>query len=387
VAKALAMTARLAFALLVGGMLATSACSERGSPGGPFGTLAGSAYDRSNAVRATAGVRQACPRDDRIGFARCGTVIRTDVDATRPSGYGPADLQSAYNLPSSTDGAGQTVAVVEAYDDPNAEADLGVYRETFGLPACSASNGCFAKVNQTGQAGNYPSPNADWAVETSSDIDMVSAGCPKCNILIVEANSSSFKDLGESLDEALALGAVVASNSYSGAPSQGDEKYYVHHDAIIVAAAGDEGSSQPEAPAAFPSVVAVGGTTLKVDQHSKRGWTETAFGTGGCTTFPKPAWQHDTFCTTRTTNDVAAVADPGTGVAVYDSFEQTGWAVIGGTSVSAPLVASVYGLAGNAGTLYAAKSLYQHHPHLYDIPPTGYDEPTGWGTPDGIGAF
>ena len=278
-------------------------------------------------------------------------------------------MQSAYNLPSSTDGAGQTVAVVEAYDDPNAEADLGVYRETFGLPACSASNGCFAKVNQTGQAGNYPSPNADWAVETSSDIDMVSAGCPKCNILIVEANSSSFKDLGESLD---GVGEPIEVDMLGG---------------FIVAAGGDEGSSQPEAPAAFPSVVAVGGTTLKVDQHSKRGWTETAFGTGGCTTFPKPAWQHDTFCTTRTTNDVAAVADPGTGVAVYDSYEQTGWAVIGGTSVSAPLVASVYGLAGNAGTLYAAKSLYQHHPHLYDIPPTGYDEPTGWGTPDGIGAF
>ena len=157
-------------------------------------------------------------------------------------------------------------------------------------------------------------------------------------------------------------------------------------------------------PAGFPSVVAVGGTSLRVG-GTGRGWTETVWGGSGsgCTNYTKPVWQHDSGCAFRTMNDVAAVADPGTGVAVYDTFEERGFIVVGGTSVSSPLVGSIYGLAGNAKSRDHARSLYYHHKaDLYDVTsgadgscnPTylctgevGYDGPTGWGTPNGIGAF
>ena len=136
-------------------------------------------------------------------------------NATTPSGYFPADLQSAYKLPSSTAGAGQTVAIVDAFDDPTAEADLGVYRAQFGLPACTTANGCFRKVNQTGTTP-YPRKNAGWAEEISLDVDMVSAICPKCHILLVEATSATTANLGTAVNEAAALGATAISNSYGG---------------------------------------------------------------------------------------------------------------------------------------------------------------------------
>jgi subtilase family serine protease len=327
----------------------------------------------------------ACPRVVAAESARCAALIGPTSSRGAPQGYGPADLQAAYDLPSSTNGAGQTIAIVDAYDDPNAETDLAVYRQTFGLPVCTTANGCFKKVNQRGEQGHYARPDAAWAAEMSVDVDMVSAGCPNCNILLVEADSNAAKNLGEAVVEAVLLGAAVVSNSYGGDLGERNEKWYEHHHAVILASASGFGSG-PQEPAAFPTVVAVGGTTLTRD-HSRRGWSETAFGSGGCTTFRKEPWQHDAFCTTRTTNDVAAVADPSTGVAAYDSYGLPGFFVAGGTAVSAPLVASVYGLAANAQTLFAAKSIYKHHRDLYDIAPKGFDEPTGWGTPNGIGAF
>jgi subtilase family serine protease len=338
----------------------------------------------AGAAATTLAVRDVCPHAVAPGFARCNALLRGSADGSAPNGYAPSDLQSAYNLPSATNGSGQLVAIVDAYDDPNAEADLGVYRQEFGLPACTTANGCFAKVNQRGQHGTYPHANSGWAIEISLDVDMVSAGCPNCDILLVEANSNANRDLGRAVDEAVTLGAQVIAISYS-AGSGVPRAPYEHHGVIYVASSGDTGA--PGEPAAFPSVVAVGGTTL-MPSRTKRGWTETAWGaSGGCTTYAKPPWQHDTFCTTRTTNDVAAVADPSTGVAVYDTYEMSGWVELGGTSVSAPLIASVYGLAGNASALHAAQSLYLHRSQLFDIPPKGYDETTGEGTPDGVGAF
>ncbi len=360
----------------------------------------------------------------KAGHAACMALERTNVNARRgvtpdqtPAGYGPADLQSAYDLPSSTAGNGETVAVVDAGDDPTAEADLGVYRAQYGLPPCTSANGCFEKVNQEGQQGNYPPSTGDWPVEESLDIDMVSAVCPNCHILLVEANTADVTDLGASVDEAIALGAQYISNSYSTSDKAAElqwDAYYNHPGVVITASAGDDGY-EVGYPAASQYVTSVGGTTLTQDASTARGWDETvwgssvfptdATGTGsGCSAYePKPSWQKDTGCANRTVADVSAVADPNTGVAIYDTTGEGGWLVVGGTSVSSPLVASVYALAGKPvpGT-YPASYPYANTSALYDVTSganglcspaylctagPGYDGPTGWGTPDGVAAF
>jgi hypothetical protein len=325
------------------------------------------------------------------------------------SGYGPADLQSAYNLPSSTAGSGETVAIVDAFSDPYIASDLATYRAAWGLPPCGA--GCFSVVNQNGQPSPLPPANASWAKEESLDVDMVSAICPLCHILLVEANSDNpnFTDLGTAENTAVALGARFVSNSYAIGEQPADptyDPYYNHPGVAIVAAAGDDGYGS-DYPASSPYVTAVGGTTL-TRASNPRGWTETVWNQGpgivtasGCSAYePKPSWQGDTGCANRTDNDVAAVA---TGVAVYDTYEG-GWKPEAGTSVAAPIIAATFALAGPpaAGT-YPSSYLYRHATQLYDVTSganytgcipaylctagPGYDGPTGWGTPDGIAAF
>jgi subtilase family serine protease len=346
--------------------------------------------------------RRACPIES-AGTIHCLALIRTDLvgEIAPVAGYGPSDLQSAYNLPSATNGTGQTIGIVDAFDDPNAEADLGVYRSYYGLPPCTTANGCFSKVNQDGIASNYPPPSTIWAPEISLDLDVVSAVCPNCNILLVEGNRQSTLDLGTAVDTAAQLGANVISNSYAGPANVGSE-YYDHPGVIITAGAGDSGYNN-QYPADFPTVVAVGGTVLRSAQGG-RGWTETVWPwTGaGCTRLPKPDWQVDDNCRGRIGNDVAAVASADPGVAAYDSYDNSGWIVVGGTSVSTALISGVYGLAGNAASLDAAQSLYTNASSLNDITSgsdgtckvfyycnagPGYDGPTGNGTPNGIGAF
>jgi subtilase family serine protease len=326
-----------------------------------------------------------------------------------PSGYGPADLRSAYALPS-TGGAGQTVAIVDAYDDPTAEADLGVYRSQYGLGACTTANGCFRKVNQTGGT-TPPRTNTGWAQEISLDLDMASAVCPGCRILLVEAKSAAFTDLAAAVDTAARLGATTISNSYGG-PEFSQEtsstygSHYNHPGIPVTVSSGDAGYGV-EFPAASPYVTAVGGTTLR-RASTARGWSESAWsGAGsGCSAYvAKPAWQKDTGCARRTVADVSAIADPNTGVAVYDSTAYrgaSGWMVFGGTSVSAPIVASVYALAGNGGATTAGSYPYSHAGSLNDVvggsngtcsvaylctAVGGFDGPTGLGTPNGPGAF
>jgi hypothetical protein len=285
-------------------------------------------------------------------------------------GYSPNDLRSAYELPSATPGAGagQTVAVVDAFDDPHAESDLAAYRSEYGIPACTGAEQCFRKVDQSG-GSSYPAFNRKWDTEISIDLDMVSAICPECHILLVEAKSAEAADLASAEQEAVVLGASEISDSYTENPAEAS-KYasdYDHPGIPIAAAAGDNGYGVV-APASYPGVIAVGGTTLT--QGSRRGWSETVWGevaggelsgTGsGCSTEPKPAWQSDSGCAFRTTNDVAAVADPNTPVSVYDS-EETGspWLLLGGTSVSAPIVAAAMALS-NAYTrsFEGAQALY-----------------------------
>jgi subtilase family serine protease len=321
-----------------------------------------------------------------------------------PQGYGPADLDSAYGV--TTSGSPSTImAIVDAFGYTNAEADLGVYRSTYGLPGCTSANGCFAKYNESGQKGNYPRQDTGWAEETALDLDMASAMCPNCRIILVEANSASYNDLAAAENTAAALGAHVISNSYGGGESgsQGVESAYNHPGVAITASTGDSGYGVAF-PASSPHVTAVGGTSLSRASNS-RGWTETAWSGGGsgCSAvYAKPSWQHDPLCTTRMEADVSAIADPNTGVAVYapENSRLSAWMVFGGTSVSAPLVGGLY--ANNGGAVSFGSNPYANTPALNDITSgsngncggtyfctagAGYDGPTGLGTPKGVTAF
>jgi len=364
---------------------------------------------------------QVCSTPKQAGIASC-LIIRDDkgrkglgvrhTSATAPSGYGPSDLLSAYNLPSDG-GEGATIAIVDAYDDPTAAADLAVYREQFGLPALAP--GQFRKVNQEGFPGDYPAADPGWATEISLDLDMVSAIAPKADIILVEANSADLSDLGAGVNEAVALGASYVSNSYGGFDSSADlpaaTQYYDHPGVAVVASAGDSGYGV-EFPASAPDVTAVGGTSLTQAPGTARGWTETAWsGTGsGCSAYePKPSFQTDTGCTGRTVADVSADANPETGVAVYDTYSDgapdygQGWGQYGGTSVASPIITATYALGGPiAAGDYPNADPYAHTSDLNDVTSgsngtcspaylctagPGYDGPTGLGTPDGTGAF
>jgi len=333
--------------------------------------------------------------------ARNGVVVRTAT----PTGIVPADIQAAYNLPAT--GAGQTVGIADAFDDPHAESDLAVYRAEFGLPACTTANGCFRKVAEHGGT-NYPRPNKGWGVEISIDLQMVSAACPQCHIILVEAKNADLKSLGISVDTAISLGATEVSNSYGAKESihnltSFDALYYDHPGIPMVAATGDFGYGDPFIyPASSPYVTAVGGTNLSKD-GSARGYSETAWSdtTSGCSRKEaKPSWQSDPGCSTRTVADVSAVAD---NVAIYDSYREMGqgWISAVGTSIGSPIIASVYALAGNGASIDDPSQIYSHTSSLYDVVSgsngscgtylcnsgPGYDGPTGWGTPDGTAAF
>ena len=348
-----------------------------------------------------------------VRAARCHSEVVVDAAGVPlvtavPAGYGPADLQSAYGLAgqAASDGGTQRVAIVDAYDDPNAEADLGAYRSQFGLSPCTTANGCFQKVDQRGGT-TYPNANGGWAQEISLDLDMVSAICPNCDILLVEADSNSFANLVAAVDRAAALGATQISNSYGGGEYSGetsDESHYNHPGVAVTVSSGDSGYGV-EFPAASRYVTAVGGTALQPDSSSPRGWSETAWsGAGsGCSAYvPKPSWQTDSGCVRRTVADVSAVADPNTGVAVYDSLAyqgSSGWMVFGGTSAAAPIVAGFDALLG-AGA--ASPSFAYGSPSSFNDVTSGsngtcggsylckaaagYDGPTGIGTPKGTSA-
>lgn len=360
---------------------------------------------------------RSCAPSGRTDVMACLALRRTDVSEpaavaagqVRPditvSGYGPADLRGAYKL-AANGGAGKTVAIVDAYDDPTAAADLAKYRAQFGLPALTS--GQFRKVGQTG--GAVPSPDAGWAEEESLDVDMVSAIAPKANIILVEATSATMGNLGTAVNEAVKLGAKYISNSYGGGESSADtgydSSYFKHPGVAITVSSGDSGYGV-EYPAASQYVTAVGGTALSKASNS-RGWSETAWnGAGsGCSKYdPKPSWQTAaTKCAKRAVADVSAVASPSTGVAVYDSYGGAGgWNVFGGTSVSSPIIAAVYALAGAPGASdYPAGYPWKHAGNLFDVTSgsngscttsvwckagAGWDGPTGLGTPNGTGAF
>jgi len=417
--RALRVVVLAATALTVVAQLAGPGSAAARSAAGPAAVRAGGGAPPLPAFRVHHGSQgqtdvNACSYAVAPGHVHCDARIRTDAAARQPragvaanvtadsaNGYAPSYLQAAYNAASGTGGRGQTVAVVDAMDDPRAEADLAAYRNRFGLPACTSANGCFRKVNQSG-GGAPPAADAGWAVEISLDLDMVSALCPNCRILLVEANSTSLDDLGPAIDTAVRLRATVVSNSY-GTPEVSFEnqydRFYNHPGIAIVASTGDSGYGV-HYPAASPYVTAVGGTSLQQQTSGGgRNATETVWsGAGsGCSAYEsKPAWQHDSGCAGRTVADVAAVSDPNTGVLLYDSYQNSGYLIGGGTSAAAPIVGALYALAGAPapGTNPAAYP-YANPAALNDITAgnngncgsylctgsPGYDGPTGLGTP------
>lgn len=372
----------------------------------------------------TADTNAGCNRAVPKGQVRCLSIVRTPsshvitptVTGPPAGALGPADIQSAYHLPGG--GSGQTVAIVDAFGDANAEQDLAAFRAQYGLAACTTANGCFRKTDQAGGT-SYPADDPGWGLETSLDLDAVSAACPQCNILLVESDSDQLSDMGAAEDEAVALGAKFISNSYGSVddPSEaGFDSSYDHAGVAIVVSTGDTGGVI-QWPSSNPHVTAAGGTTLTRDASASRGWAESAWGDttqgdngsgDGCSSFePQPDFQAGlaTDCSNRATADVAADADPQTGLAVYDTLGEGGWLQVGGTSLAAPLITAINAMAGTPqpGT-YPVTGLY-HDPDpaadLFDVTAgsagpcgtvlctagPGWDGPTGLGTPDGLGAF
>jgi subtilase family serine protease len=301
-----------------------------------------------------------------------------------------------------------------------------MYRMEYGLPACGT--GCFEKVSQTGSTTKLPRENASWAEESALDMDMVSAICPNCHILMVEANSSTLANLAAAVNEAAALGATEISNSYGGSESGATNSAYDHAGVVITASSGDSGyAGGVEQPCSYATVVCTGGSSLVAASNS-RGYTESVWndlsiGNGaassGCSSYvSKPAWQTDKGCTKRSESDVSFDADPQNGVAVYDSTSYegyVGWLEFGGTSVASPAISSIYALAGNAASMgpNAAETIWndggsglwsvtsgnnlssgESCPSAYPYICTAgtgadgvYSGPTGWGTPDGLSDF
>ncbi len=431
--------ARVALALLSAGALAL------GLAPAATASLSRSAYREENTCSAPAPGSAAClgvrlistsitSADLRAQAKRQTAEIQSGAspavtNKTPLGGLKPQELHSAYSLPTESVGSSvQTIALVDAYNDPTAEADLAVYDKEFKLPACTSGNGCFRKIDQEGKTSPLPATEGGWATEISLDVQMAHAICQTCHLLLVEADNSSFSALGAAVDAAVKAGATEVSNSYGGAEESGDtgnNAPYNHPGVVITVSSGDcgyfneacGGHEAANFPASSPDVVAVGGTSLNDSDGS---WSSTVWDDGGsgCSTvFTAPLWQSEvayfseTECGSgRSVADVAANADPYTGVDVYDTTPNggnpTGWGVWGGTSEASPIVAAEFGLAGGAhGVQYPAQTLYANigdASDLYDVTSgsngscsgatackarSGYDGPTGVGSPVGLGAF
>ena len=302
------------------------------------------------------------------------------------TGWAAADLEAAYALPSASEGNGQSVFIVDAYDNPNVASDFAKYRSTMGLPP-----GTLAKYNQRGRQKGYPPGNSGWGVESDLDAEMVSASCPNCAVKLIEADSASWSDLSTAVEEAVRLGATIVSTSFTGEIGVSEKAFQAPGVTFVAAAAPDAGGIAP--PAAFDSVVAVGGTVL-TKASNERGYTETVWSpsAGGCVTGEsKPKWQvgnrYANGCHGRMADDVSAVAQ---GVAMYDTYSEAGWFSIDGTSIGAPLCAGIFALAGNATKQRGGRTFWapaSHHRHLFEVGGERYSAGGGWGSPDSTGAF
>ena len=434
--------------------LAKSSAPAPGGARGPLAarTLAGTPVTSSPSPALPAGTKQACAAPARIGQEQCLLFVHGNRAARGTSGasaaaapvsgaYGPPDLRSAYNLTSASasDGAGTTVAIVDAYGDPALAGDVTAYRAQYGIPACDTAtgDGCVTIVNQSG-GSTLPAatdPSGGWEAEQAADAEMVSAICPGCKIVMVEASTSAMSDLGTAENTAASLAKFVSS-SWGGydfpGDSYADAQYFNHPGVALVFGSGDgdlggHGNYDSGYPASSQLVTSVGGTYL-TRATTARGWTESVWNdspaaSGGYTGWGcsagngKPSWQTDAGCANRTSNDVAAVASGPQGISVYSSFDSCAGASTGswcsgfGTSIATPIITATYALAGTpAPGTYPSSYLYEsgHAAGLYPVTQgsvgtcessrlylcdaahslaSGYNGPAGWGTPDGIAAF
>jgi hypothetical protein len=403
----LRLAASLAFAVAV------AACNSNG--GTPTVPSAGSQNTDARQLipdwQAKHEAYPACAGARGGGLFQCDALVYYKPADVNPNvgGLSAQDLETAYNLPSSTDGSGQIVAVVDAYDNPDVASDLATYRSEFNLGTAN-----FTKYNQTGNPSDYPTPNKGWGVEIDLDVEMVSASCPNCTIYLIEANNNDTNNLFAAEKEAVKLGATIVTNSWGGGAGSSSGDAFDTPGVVYLASAGDSGYGMQD-PADYTTVVSVGGTVLHSAGSGK--YTETVWtGTGGgCSVINKPSWQHDPLCSKRTGNDIAAVA---AGVAEYDSYDYAGWITIGGTSVASPLMAGVIGLAGNSTSFKGGKPFWKLRAHAHETDfntqitgsmtkcPSNYvgtyictagltgskayktySGPTGWGSPNGIAGF
>jgi hypothetical protein len=429
--------------------------------------LAGAADGGGEEAPAESGEPATAPAGEALSGESPSTPA-TEFTKPNKKALTPANLLGAYNLTGVTPPSTQTIAIVDAYDSATIASDLQVFSAQFGLPACTEANGCFRKVNQTGKAAPLPASSGElergWAQEIATDVEVAHGICPSCRILLVEAESNANANLYAAEQTAASLGATEISNSWGGGEPSSDNPAFNHPGIVITASSGDYGylnwfsESAPESadyPASSPHVVAVGGTRLNLNATTKARESETVWNDGGVTggtlrgagaggigcsvPFTAAPWQLSLSNWSavgcgigRAVADVSAVADPYTGVAVYDSTEtegNKGWATIGGTSVAAPVVASVFALAGGAhGVAYPARTLYENElaspallhdvtvgsngecrkpfekgtgtsgcttgeeaqtcfAHAICLAGVGYDGPTGVGTPNGVLAF
>ncbi len=450
-------------------------------PSGHAACMAVQLVPRSTAARA---------RTHPLGVTRA-IADTAPSPAAGDFGLRPQDVHSAYELPEDASSA-QTIALVDAYNDPNAESDLEAYSAEFGLPACGSGNGCFKQVNESGETASLPFPRTvselesarkgdaeeraeaelatGWDLEISLDIETAHGTCQSCRILLVEASSSSYSDLEAAERSAAQLGASEISNSWGGpevdeTTSQDSSSAFNDPGVVITASAGDDGylswgaenadeRGYANYPASSPHVVAVGGTRLSLgpsgEWEGESVWNGSGAGGGGCSVvFSAQPWQREVAgfsavgCETkRAVADVSADADPYTGLAIHDTsstcefrYEEAKvkhvmhWCTVGGTSLSSPLIASVFALAGGAGGVaYPSQTLYENAvkepTSVHDVVTgsngecgrpfeqttglsgctaieegascdakaiclagTGYDGPTGLGTPAGTAAF
>jgi len=423
---ALASVSRLSLGLLLG--LVPSCALDDSTAGAP-------ATDDESVATAELSVDDVSDAICTQGRFRCHARIRTTKDGVRitshatattpPQGFGPTELQSAYAVNAAKPAVTKpTVAIVDAYGYAALESDLAVYRSTFGLPACTVASGCLKIVNQDGLTTPLPGPppaDDDWTVETALDVDMVSAVCPSCNIVVVQADDSTGNGLLTAQNAAASLGVAVISDSWGGpeAPPPNDpadaEVFFEHPGIATFVSAGDDGYNDqlsatgtgPDYPGTSAHVIAVGGTNL-VKDTSTRGWHETTWapvagnakrGAGGsaCSlSIPKPTYQTASPCAFKATTDIAAVGDPATGLAVYNAAN-SGWIVLGGTSAAAPMVAAIFAASGLGPTATGA-FIAANASKLNDVTTgnngtcgtdtllcnaaVGWDGPTGFGTPN-----
>jgi subtilase family serine protease len=319
--------------------------------------------------------------------------------------WGATALRSAYRIGVPTTRT-STIAVVDAFGYPHAEADMNHYRRHYGLPACTKASGCFRKLNQRGDQGSYPKPDSGWAEETAMDLQMVSAACPTCRLILVEASNTG-RGLDRAQRTAVRAGATVVSNSWGSVEHDGARRnaaFFRHPGVTTVASTGDSKYGPAHFPATVPGVVAVGGTVLSRSGDSARGWSEKAWAhaSSGCSRyFAKPSWQSDSGCHGhRTVADVSAVASA---LRIYDTSlprRRRGWSVEDGTSAAAPFVAGMIAAAGGGGLttkqLYAEPDAFNDvvggsngscRPSYLCTAVRGYDGPTGLGSPTSPEAF